>query len=276
MTSASASPARLASVANPPGEHGIDLSMNSANRLTLLDVGFLSISKKEALRIICGVIKDESKESVSFINADCLNISARDEEYRTILNSQSIVLPDGAGISIACRLIGKRLRANLNGTDLLPQLCEAAAEENFSLYLLGAAPGVAARMRENLTRTYDGLNIVGEHHGFFDHDQESAQVIEKINAVKPNIVLVAFGAPMQEKWIYKNLQKIDGNVLLGVGGLFDFYSGDKKRAPVWMRKGGVEWVYRLYLEPGRLWRRYIIGNPMFMLRILRWKKKRGV
>ncbi|MEM7259394.1 MAG: WecB/TagA/CpsF family glycosyltransferase, partial [Pseudomonadota bacterium] len=176
------------------------------------------------------------------------------------------------GISLACRMIGERLQANLNGTDLLPELCELAEVENFTLYLLGAAPGVASRMQENLSQTYPGLKVVGEHHGYFDHDTESAAVIEKINSVKPNIVLVAFGAPMQEKWIHQHHQLIDSNVLIGVGGLFDFYSGDKRRAPLWMRKSGIEWMYRLYLEPGRLWRRYIIGNPLFLLRIMRWKK----
>ena len=248
--------------------------MSSSNRLVLLDVGFLSISMEEALRLISGVIRDNSKECVSFINADCLNISSKDEEYRSILSSQSLVLPDGAGISLACRLIGERLQANLNGTDLLPELCEVSRVEDYSIFLLGAAPGVAARMSENLSNTYPGLNIVGEQHGYFDHAEESAAVIEKINAVNPNIVLVAFGAPVQEKWIHKHHTQIDSNILIGVGGLFDFYSGDKKRAPLWMRKSGIEWMYRLYLEPGRLWRRYIIGNPLFMLRILRWKKNR--
>ncbi len=253
-------------------EYGIDSTMDAASRLTLLDVEFLSISMEEALHLIGGVIKENSKECVSFINADCLNISSKDEEYRSILNSQSLVLPDGAGISLACRLMGKRLKANLNGTDLLPELCEVARSEGFTVFLLGAAPGVAARMQRNLTDTYPGLKIVGERHGYFDHDDDSNTVIDQINALKPNIVLVAFGAPRQEKWIHKYHQQIDSNILVGVGGLFDFYSGDKKRAPLWMRKSGVEWMYRLYLEPGRLWRRYIIGNPLFMLRMLRWKK----
>ena len=248
-------------------------SMDQANKLTLLDVGFLSISMAEALSLIRGVISEDGKESVSFINADCLNISSKDEEYRTILNSQSIVLPDGAGINIGCRLIGERLEANLNGTDLLPELCEVAVEDEITLYLLGAAPGVAARMRDNLMMTYPGLDVVGEHHGYFDHNEGSDAVIAEINACKPNIVLVAFGAPRQEKWIYHHRDKIDSNILVGVGGLFDFYSGDKNRAPLWMRKCGLEWTYRLYLEPGRLWRRYIIGNPLFVYRIMRWKKK---
>lgn len=249
--------------------------MDRSNQINVLDVGFLSISMDEALGIISDVVKTGNKESVSFINADCLNISSKDEEYRSILNSQTLVLPDGAGMSIACRMIGERLKANLNGTDLLPELCEISRQNDFSLFLLGAAPGVAERMKENLENTYPGLNVAGEQHGYFDHETDSSEIISKINAVKPNILLVAFGAPRQEKWIHQHRHEIDSNLLVGVGGLFDFYSGDKKRAPMWMRNFGMEWLYRLYLEPGRLWRRYIIGNPLFVYRILRWKKKRA-
>lgn len=249
--------------------------MDQSNQLNVLDVGFLSISMDDALSLVSGVVKADGKECVSFINADCLNISSGDHEYRSILNSQRIVLPDGAGMNIACRMIGKRLKANLNGTDLLPELCEISKKNDFTLFLLGAAPGVAGRMKKNLEASYPGLNVVGEQHGYFDHDSESADVIAKINSVKPNILLVAFGAPRQEKWIHRHQHEIDSNLLIGVGGLFDFYSGDKKRAPMWMRNGGIEWLYRLYLEPGRLWRRYIIGNPLFVYRILKWKKKQS-
>lgn len=249
------------------------VAMETANKLTVLDVDFLSISMEEALAMIEQIIVSGDKQCLSFINADCLNISCKDTNYRDILNSQYFVLPDGAGINIACRMIGERLVANLNGTDLIPELWEASREKGYRFFLLGAAPGVTDRMKLKLEETYPGINISGSHHGYFDHATESESVIEKINAARPNVVLVAFGAPRQEKWIYENQDKVDSNLLVGVGGLFDFYSGDKKRAPMWMRKTGMEWMYRLYLEPGRLWRRYIIGNPMFVYRVFRWKRR---
>jgi len=236
---------------------------------------FLSISMAEALALLEQVISSGQKESVSFINADCLNITRRDDEYLNILKSQDIVLPDGAGINIACRVMGERLVANLNGTDLIPELWEIAPQKGYRFFLLGAAPGVTDRMKAKLEETYPGIEVVGVQPGYFDHETESDQVIEKINATKPNVVLVAFGAPVQEKWIHKHKSKVDSNLIIGVGGLFDFYSGDKKRAPMWMRKLGMEWMYRLYLEPGRLWRRYIVGNPMFIFRVLKWKKQAG-
>lgn len=248
--------------------------MGRTSQLNVLDVNFLSISMDEALGLMSDVIDSGNKECVYFINADCLNISSKDEEYRSILNSQTLVLPDGAGLNIACRMIGERLVANLNGTDLLPELCTVAGVNKYTMFLLGAAPGVAERMKENLQSTYPGLNIVGEHHGYFDHETNSHEVIEQINDASPDIVLVAFGAPRQEKWIHHHKEMINSKLLIGVGGLFDFYSGDKRRAPIWMRQSGIEWMYRLYLEPGRLWRRYIVGNPLFVFRILRWKGKR--
>ena len=244
-------------------------------KLVLLDVGFLSISMPKALSLIEDTVRQQRKESVSFINADCLNISCSDQEYREILNQQSLVLPDGVGISIVCRMIGERLVANLNGTDLLPHICKMSAKTGYSIFLLGAAPSVAARMKENLEQEYPGISICGEQHGYFDEGVETDAVIEKINSCRPNFVLVAFGAPRQEKWIHRYKDRIDANVLLGVGGLFDFYSGDKKRAPLWMRNNGLEWLYRLYLEPGRLWRRYILGNPLFVYRMFRWTRRKA-
>ncbi len=247
------------------------VAMDTANKLNVLDVEFLSVSMQEALSLIEQVIASGDKQCVSFINADCLNISCKDKEYHQILNSQDFVLPDGAGINIACRLVGERLVANLNGTDLMPELWETSPAKGYRFFLLGAAPGVTSRMKVKLEETYPGIKVVGEQHGYFDRETESDAVIEKINASKPNVLLVAFGAPAQEKWIYQNKDKIDTNLLVGVGGLFDFYSGDKKRAPMWMRKSGLEWMYRLYLEPGRLWRRYIVGNPLFIYRVFKWR-----
>lgn len=254
-------------------EAGCVSSMPDHQEISVLDVRFLNISMDRALALLENTIISGGKEAVSFINADCLNISVRDSEYRKLLNSQNIVLPDGAGIRIACRLVGERMAANLNGTDLLPPLCELSKTKGFKIFLLGAAEGVGQRMKANLESTYPGLEIVGEQHGYFNHETDTDKVIENINALNPNIVLVAFGAPRQEKWIRQYIDKIDANLLLGVGGLFDFYSGDKKRAPLWMRNTGLEWVYRLYLEPGRLWRRYIIGNPLFLFRVMRWVRK---
>jgi N-acetylglucosaminyldiphosphoundecaprenol N-acetyl-beta-D-mannosaminyltransferase len=140
------------------------------------------------------------------------------------------------------------------------------------MFLLGAKPGVAEKMKKNLEQKYNEIIISGVQDGYFDRQTGNDEVIEKINNSGAKILLVAFGAPNQEKWIYTNLQKLDVHAAIGVGGLFDFYSGNMPRAPKWMRELGIEWVFRLIKEPGRMWRRYIIGNPLFLQRVRDWNK----
>ena len=189
------------------------------------------------------------------------------------LQSTSYILGDGSGVRYASKIVKPQIVDNVNGTDLLPLLCEYSERHERRLFLLGARPGIAEKMRENLLRKYPKLQIVGVRHGYFERDLESAEVIAEINASRADILLVAFGAPFQEKWIAQHFAEINCPIQLGVGGLFDFYSGNIPRAPFWMRRLGIEWVFRLWQEPARMWRRYIIGNPLFIIRLLKWKKK---
>ena len=156
--------------------------------------------------------------------------------------------------------------ANINGTDLFPRLCEKAATEGVSLFLLGAKPGVAEAVSENMRKRFPALSIAGVRDGYFK-PEETGQVLDEINSSNADILLVAFGAPKQELWLAEHRHKLTACVYLGVGGLFDFYSGRLPRAPVWMREIGMEWTWRLLQEPGRMWRRYLIGNPLFLYRV---------
>ena len=156
---------------------------------------------------------------------------------------------------------------------MLPFLCSLAEENKFSIFLLGGKPGIPEKMRENLLLKYPDLNIVGVHHGFFDRETEEGYIIDEINKASADILLVAFGAPTQEKWIYNHRKQLKPQILMGVGGLFDFFSGNIPRAPKWMREMGFEWIFRLLQEPKRMWKRYIIGNPVFIFRVFRWKFK---
>lgn len=209
---------------------------------------------------------------LAFVNPDCLNIAYVDAEYRRILLEAARVLPDGIGIHIGCRMLGVALQANVNGTDLFPQLCERAAQTGLGLFLLGARPGIAEAVASNMRAQFTGLRIDGVQDGYFDPAEEDA-VIERINASGAAILLVAFGVPRQETWLARNHHRLKPPLRLGVGGLFDFYSGRIPRAPVWMREIGLEWSWRLMQEPGRMWRRYVIGNPLFLYRV--WRQARG-
>ncbi len=205
-------------------------------------------------------------KQVSFINVDCVNKSCSDREYREILRNSELRLADGIGLRIAGRILGSEIRQNVNGTDLFPVLCERMAAEGLSMFLLGGMPGVAASVAERIGAQFPLLKIAGVRDGYFRREDEES-IVESINASVADVLLVAMGAPLQEKWIARNREKLQVRAALGVGGLFDFYSGRILRAPQWLRELGLEWTWRLIQEPGRMWRRYLVGNVVFLLRV---------
>lgn len=212
---------------------------------------------------------------LAFVNPDCLNKACERESYRRVLATCDVVLPDGIGLHYACRMRGQALAANVNGTDLFPRLCDAAAGAGASIYFLGARPGVVDALVEKTRERWPTLRIAGARHGFFARDSgEEQEVLAGIRAAAPDLLLVAFGAPAQEEWLAAHRTELGVGAALGVGGLFDFYSGRIRRAPAWLRELGLEWTWRLLQEPGRMWRRYVIGNPLFLWRAFR--ERRGV
>lgn len=202
---------------------------------------------------------------VNFLNAHCVNLAATDEAYRTILKDCDMLLPDGSGISLAAKIARQPMGDNLNGTDLFPELCERAARKGVAIYLLGGQPGIAAAAAATMQATYPGLRVAGTRDGFFSPDQVDA-VIADINRSGAGMVFVGMGVPLQEKWIARHAAQLEAPVLLGVGGLFDYYSGRIARAPLPVRKIGCEWAWRLMMEPRRLAKRYLLGNGLFMAR----------
>ena len=229
-------------------------------------VDIVNTTMTEALDWIGQRILQKQKALLAFVNPDCLNIAYTNEAYREVLQAAERVLPDGIGINIGCRMLNESLLSNINGTDLFPRLCERAALSGHRLFLLGGLPGVAELAAQAMQQRYPELIIAGVHDGFFAGEQE-AKLIEDINKSDADILLVGFGAPKQELWLARNREQLNATVCLGIGGLFDYYSGRIARAPVWMREIGLEWTWRLIQEPGRMWKRYIIGNPLFLYRV---------
>ena len=242
--------------------------------IALLGVRMRNTTMDEALDWIMRRVADKVPSTMAFVNPDCLNKAWVDQDYRAALAGAARVLPDGFGIHLACRMKGEALVANLNGTDLFPRLCQRAADENVRLYLLGARPGIAAAAGAEMMRRYPGLRIAGARDGYFQPD-ETAAVIEDINRSGAEILLVAMGAPQQERWLRDHAAALRPSVRMGVGGLFDFYSGRIRRAPAWLRNVGMEWTWRLLMEPRRMWRRYVLGNPLFLLRVWREARRAG-
>jgi N-acetylglucosaminyldiphosphoundecaprenol N-acetyl-beta-D-mannosaminyltransferase len=251
---------------------GNDETLERPAEVSIFGIPMINTSMDAAVEWILEVSEPgQSARQVAFVNPDCLNIAWRNPGYKRVLCSADRVFPDGIGIRIGGRMLGWGLRDNVNGTDLFPLLCESATAAGRALYLLGARPGVAAGAAASMQQRFPRLRIAGCRDGYFSPDEEP-DVVAEINASGAAILLVALGAPRQELWIAERLAGLQVPVAMGVGGLFDFYSGRIRRAPIWMREIGLEWVYRIMQEPGRMWRRYIIGNPVFLYRV--WIQKR--
>lgn len=203
---------------------------------------------------------------VAFANSHALNVASRDERFRAILQ-KSLILNDGIGVDIASLvLFGKAFPQNLNGTDFVPHYL-LNTRHRYRIFLLGGRPGCAERVARRFSRRYSQHQIVGWHHGHFARD-ETAKVNAIIKDSNADIVLVGMGNPKQEVWLADNLAATGSRLGFGVGALFDFVTGDARRAPAWMRSVRLEWVYRLMQEPLRLAGRYLLGNPLFVFKIL--------
>lgn len=236
--------------------------------IRLFGLAFRNTSLDGAVDEMLFAARSGRKTRVVFVNAHVINTAKSDPSYQTVLQSAELCLSDGSGLAIAARAAGTPFAANTNGTDLFPVLCREALARGRRIFLLGGREGVAARAAETIRAAGYGAAIAGTHHGYFKPGSAGEQAaIDAVNASGAEIVLVAMGVPMQDKWIAANASRLTAPVLAGVGGLFDFFAGNVSRAPLAVRAVGMEWAWRLALEPGRLWRRYIIGNAVFLSRI---------
>ena len=204
---------------------------------------------------------------VAFVNAHCVNVMYRDGSYRDALESADRIFADGSGLSIAAKAGGFKLAENVNGTDLFPVLCAAAAKSGTSIFLFGGQSGIADGAAQRMCAENPALSIAGTHTGFIENRAQEERLISFINASGADILLVGMGVPKQELWIQRNRHRLEPSVIIGVGGLFDYYSGRIARAPAPIRAMGFEWAWRLAMEPRRLARRYLLGNIEFLARV---------
>jgi N-acetylglucosaminyldiphosphoundecaprenol N-acetyl-beta-D-mannosaminyltransferase len=223
------------------------------------------------LKLCQDIIQGNKKISIFFVNAHCFNIAQENKEYLSTLNHSELVLNDGIGIDIACKLENIQNTENLNGTDLIPKVLEIASDNNYRVYLLGTKHDIIEKAVENIKKTWPKIQIAGYHSGFFTTEEELG-IINDINSKKTDILLVGMGVPIQELWINKNRNKLNSvKIFIAGGAIIDFLSGYIKRAPVLWRKCRLEWMYRLIQEPKRLFKRYVFGNFLFMFYIANYK-----
>lgn len=220
-------------------------------------------------------LSQDCQYRIMYVNIHCLNIAWRDDVYKEILNSADIVYCDGAGVVLGARLLGKFVPGRMTGADWIYDLCELAEKRGYSLFFLGSKPGVSELAQQRLKVKFPNLNIIGTHHGYI-HNGEELNVIERINMLKPDILLVGMGTPIQEKWIARNRHRLRVPITWAVGALFDFAAAIVPRAPSWMLNNGLEWLYRLLIEPTRMWNRYVIGNINFFWQILKEKRLQAI
>ena len=202
---------------------------------------------------------------IAFMNAHCFNVLVGDREYNDALESADYLLPDGIGVELAARLRGKKLKANLNGTDFIPAFLGTMQAEKPSVFFLGAKPGIAERAAARLQQEFPKLLVSGCWDGYGVAGTD-AEAIEAINSSGADILLVAKGVPSQEIWISQHRGILRPKFIFGVGAFFDFWAGEVMRAPSWLRRFRLEWLWRLAMEPRRMAYRYLVGNFVFMYR----------
>lgn len=245
----------------------------AGRRVRVLGVGFLDWFMAEALERLTAELKRSSgpARSVYFVNAATLNLASEDAGYREVLNAGDYVFGDGTGARMGARLLhGVRLRDNVNGTDLTPRLFASNAGQGLRYFLLGATAEAIAKAAPEAQRLFPGWELAGYHHGYLKDPAVNQAAIAQINAARPHLLLVGMGNPLQENWIHAHRDRLAVRLVMGTGGLFTYWSGDLRRAPVWMRRLGYEWAHILLSQPHKA-RRYILGNPLFLARVLREK-----
>lgn len=230
-------------------------------------IGIAVIDREAAIAELREAIVEGGHIKLAFCNANLVNVASGDTTLQRSL-STFLVLADGIGVDLgSCLLHGAAFPANLNGTDFFPAFLAVEARP-LTVGLLGGRPGVADRAVEQLARRYPQHRFKVISHGYYAPEEEN-RLLDGLKADRPDLLLVAMGNPLQERFIARKLNVQHCAVAAGVGALFDFFAGEVPRAPEAIRKARLEWMYRLWLEPRRLWRRYVLGNPAFLMRMTR-------
>lgn len=240
-------------------------------RLEILGVGIDPIDSNEALQRIGQFIASGTPHQVVTANAEIIYQASKNEKMKKVVNNAQMVTADGSGVVWASRQLGQPLAQRVTGIDLVNNICQQSAIDKWKIYILGSAPGVAATAANNIRDKYPGCNIVGTHHGYFKA-QEEKQIIAELEQLKPDVLFVALGAPKQEYWIAEHMQQLNIPVAMGIGGSMDVLSGNVKRAPKWMQKMSLEWLYRLILEPTRYKR--MLALPKFVFAVKKQVKNK--
>lgn len=245
--------------------------MKDFEEIVLLKTRFHKVNVQQLIECTVAAAKIGKKAIVSNVNIRAMNLSWEIPWYRDFLNKSDLVFCDGFGVLLGANLFGHALTSEHRMTfaDFIEDWILACEQQNVSVFLLAGKPDVADKAIAKFRAIAPNLQIQG-HHGYFEKSgAENDAVIEKINSFKPGILYVGFGMPIQERWIIDNLEQVEAGVIVPMGACLDFYTNTVSRGPRWMTDRGFEWLARLFFEPQRLWQRYILGNPLFLYRVLK-------
>lgn len=250
----------------------MDSQLSAAAQARLLGVKIDDLASDEVVGRIISVIGSASRMIVANVNIYALNLAFEQPWLRSFFNSSEITFCDGFGVKWGAALAGQRIEHRISPPDWIDLLAREAAHRKLSLYLLGGQEGVALEAGRRLVERHPGLRLVGCANGYFDKAQAgpgNRAVVAQINHARPDILILGMGMPIQERWLQDNWGGLEANVAITAGALLDYMSGAKRRPPKVLTDHGLEWLGRMFVEPGRLWRRYLIGNPLFFWRLLR-------
>lgn len=234
-------------------------------RVEILGVKVDAVTMTQAVESVERLIAAKKNSIIATANAEMLLRATHDDELKTILNAAELVVPDGAGTVWAAHHLGHDMPERVAGFDLVQELMKISPSRGYKFFLFGAAPGIADKAKLKAEELYPGIKIVGTRNGYFTADDEPA-IIAQIKDAKPDVLLAALGVPKQEKWLYAHKDELGVPVSIGVGGTFDVMAGVVKRAPVWMQRAKLEWLYRAMLQPSRAGR--LIALPKFVWKVI--------
>lgn len=241
-------------------------------KIQFLGIEIDNVTMGETVSRIEALIEKRKPSLVVTPNVQHMYILKYDDQFKEIYDNASLVIPDSTPILWATKLLGFPLKERVAGSDLLPALCAKAAEKGYKLFFLGSQPGVAKKAADILMQRNPGLIVSGVYSPpiGFEHDQkENEKIVHMIEKYIPDVLCVGLGSPKGEKWLWKIRDRIAVPVLISTGASFDFIAGKVKRAPLWMQKAGLEWLFRLIQEPRRLWKRYFFGNTVFIFYVFK-------
>ncbi len=247
------------------------------SKVNILGVQVSSITNQHLLESFTERIKQKQKTQVCITPVNSVLAAIKDPHVLSIYNASEYVLCDSTPLKWAAGFLKTPIVERITGLDLLPNVVKLCAQKDFTIFLLGASPGVGDKLKETIASLYPNCKVVGVYVPPFMKvfsEQENIKMIDAINAVSPDVLLVSLTAPKQDIWIAENMHRVNASIQIGIGGAFEVMAGLAKRAPKWMHAAGLEWFYRFIQEPKRLFRRYFIEAPLFIPLIIKQKLKR--